>query len=302
MAVVQPPTWTEYGVYSSRSDRLNNRGLIDAHGATSTGAFLISAITPTPLMKVTVGAGTCWIDASGFEVANGFYHLVNDGTITLDIAPSDPTFPRIDLIIARVYDSFYEGSQTKGEIEVLRGDPAVSPVAKPLPAASFEIGRITVGAGVSSITAGVINNATMPIARIRESLIYGSGTWTSYTPTFSNFIVGASSITARYTKLGKTVHYAGLVTLGTGFSMNGSPLTVSLPAAVTGAYNTILAALGVSMINDNGSGTYMGMPTVSTGTSFMIRTYAGAAISISTPFAWAVGDSFSWNITYETTA
>jgi hypothetical protein len=128
------------------------------------------------------------------------------------------------------------------------------------------------------------------------------GSWTSYTPTFGNFVVGLSTVVARYKRIGKTVHYSGLVTLGTGFSMNSSPLAIGLPFGLGGSFNNILNSLGTSMLNDNGSGTYMAMLTPSTGTALMVRAYNGGAVTISSPFAWAVGDSFSWNVTYETSA
>lgn len=151
----------------------------------------------------------------------------------------------------------------------------------------------------------VLTSAKMTLLAENDAYLKGitdtlTGAWTSVTPTFGNFVAGASSVVARYKLNGKTLDYAGLVTLGAGFSMNSSPVTVSLPASINGAaQNNIFNVIGTSMLNDSGSGTQFGMVTPSTSTTFLIRSAAGAAVSIAAPFAWTTSDSFSWNVRCE---
>lgn len=301
MTVLSPATWTQYGSYDARNDRLHVSSLLNTEGATIATAFAVTQQV-IPSMVLTVGSGAAYINAP-WAASQGYYCLVNDAPITVTVQPSDPTYPRIDRVIARVYDAFYEGTETKAQIEIKKGDPAVSPQLPDLPNGSIELARITVGANVSTILTANINNAVMPQASLREALILNSFTpWVAYTPSFSNFTAGASTISARYRKEGKTVHYTGLVTLGAGFAMNSSPVQIGLPLPVTSTQNNVLMGLGVSMLNDAGTATYMAMTTVATATAVMMRTTAGVAISITSPFAWATTDSFSWNMTYETSS
>ncbi len=131
-----------------------------------------------------------------------------------------------------------------------------------------------------------------------EQSIVGSGAWAPYTPTWGNFIPGASEVVARWQLLGSTVACSGRVTLGAGFAMNASPIQVGLPRAVSGAHNSILMVMGVSMLNDAGAATFFGFPSVATSRTFYIRT-SSSVVTAGHPFPWTLGDSFSWNLTYE---
>jgi hypothetical protein len=58
----------------------------------------------------------------------------------------------------------------------------------------------------------------------------GANGWTAYTPTLTGFTLGTGgTMTARYTKIGKTVHGYVNITLGTSFTLTA--LSLSLPVA-----------------------------------------------------------------------
>src|SRR5712691_3964225 len=62
----------------------------------------------TPNMTVNIAAGFAFI--SGTEgTKQGTYFCENDATVNKSIAASDPTNPRIDLVVAKVQDAFYSG-------------------------------------------------------------------------------------------------------------------------------------------------------------------------------------------------
>ncbi len=89
---------------------------------------------------------------SGRATLNGSYYS-DDAEKTLAIANADLTNPRIDLVVL-TRDALTGVVIT----EVVTGTPAASPAAPTLTSHQMEIGRVAVGAGVSTIAAG---NATM---------------------------------------------------------------------------------------------------------------------------------------------
>jgi hypothetical protein len=134
--------------------------------------------SPTPDMSIFVAAGSVVIaDAGG-----GSYVLTNSAAKTVTIAASDPTNPRLDLIIARVYDNEVGDAvsttnltlpgtagtapvQTKtGDIEVVQGTPAGTPGEPSLPnSRCVVLRRVRVRAGTASILGSDLENATAQI-------------------------------------------------------------------------------------------------------------------------------------------
>jgi len=106
-------------------------------------------------MSVTVNAGVAFVQGSTSATA-GMYTGCLDTTSTLTATTSDPTNPRIDNVIVQFVDN---GNNTStGTINIQAGTPAASPVAPTLPANSLLLAQLSVGAGVSSITAGNITD------------------------------------------------------------------------------------------------------------------------------------------------
>jgi len=123
--------------------------------------------------------------------------------------------------------------------------------------------------------------------------------WTVYSPTFGDLTPGNASVVARYQKIGKTVHYAGSVTLGATTVMNPNPPQISLPflTVATGS------PLGSAYVTDASAGlTFPGVPVLYAAGYFVIRVPNGLAMTGVVPFTWAPPDVFAWNMTYETTA
>lgn len=79
------------------------------------------------------------------------YDVLNDATVTLTVAASNPTNPRIDLVYIQVQDSFYSGSADQAIAGVVTGTAAASPAVPATPANAIAIATVAVGAGVTSI-------------------------------------------------------------------------------------------------------------------------------------------------------
>lgn len=99
-------------------------------------------------MQSTVGAGQCAV--KGVEAGRGVYIVTNDGTVTVEHDPADPTYPRIDSIFVGVNDSNFGSSTNDARIIVWEGTPAEFPVAPTLPDTAFLLCNVRVEAGATS--------------------------------------------------------------------------------------------------------------------------------------------------------
>jgi len=131
-------------------------GALDpGHGLQRPGALAVSENGGTPDMSVDVAAGGAWI--RGTESASqGCYHVYNDATENVAVATSDVNNPRIDLVVVRVADDSYSGSDNQATLEVVTGTPGSSPSVPAVPDNALVLARIDVAANVSSITDAAI--------------------------------------------------------------------------------------------------------------------------------------------------
>lgn len=101
------------------------------------------------------------------------YIVTLDAPKTLDVLvanPSDPTNPRHDLIIAQQSDAYYGDASSPFEVVRVTGTPAASPSDPAVPGSPdyFTLARITVTAGATTITSGMITDlrpAQITVAR-----------------------------------------------------------------------------------------------------------------------------------------
>lgn len=126
--------------------------------------------------------------------------------------------------------------------------------------------------------------------------------WTAYAPTVTTVTLGTGGTTvARYAKHGRTVIYAGKITLGTGGSFTGSDITISLPFEAAGV-DVIGSALGV----DTGVYRHHGYCVAAAGGQVLrVRLLPNGTdnspvtMSATAPFTWGDTDVLDWHLTYE---
>lgn len=128
------------------------------HGVTGSGDLAVTQ-NGTPNMSVNVAAGRAFI--RGTETASlnqGVYSFFNDATVNLTIGAADPTNPRRDLIVAQVRDLNYSGAVSDARLAVIAGTAAASPSDPTPPANALVLARVTVAAGVTSVTTAAITD------------------------------------------------------------------------------------------------------------------------------------------------
>lgn len=165
MAELNPPYALQNAgaTHTASGDRLMLSGLFAGQSGTGLvarggvnpvlGSEFTVAQTTTPSMAVQVFSGICYV--AGTEAATqGLYACINDASKTITVSTAHGTLPRIDTLVARVYDSAYSGALNEWRLEIIAGTPASSPVAPTLPNNSLPLSNITVGAAVTSITNG----------------------------------------------------------------------------------------------------------------------------------------------------
>ena len=134
------------------------------------------------------------------------------------------------------------------------------------------------------------------------------GTYTAYTPTWTNLTVGNGTAISAYCQVNNFVHYYGIFILGTTSSITGVPI-VSLPLTSANPFSTYNMPFGLTSYHDISAGIiYEGtmIPASATTSNFRVgRVNAtdlfGANISATVPMTWVSTDRIQWNMMYRTT-
>lgn len=144
-----------YGFYNSlNKDRVYNAEQMSSifNGIITDGVFASIGGSLMPIagtgMQVVVKTGKCWFNSTW---------TLNDALLPLDIPAADVSLTRIDAVVVEINSAVSTRANT---IKVIKGTPSANP-AKPALANTetlhqYALGYVTVGAGVTSITADKI--------------------------------------------------------------------------------------------------------------------------------------------------
>ncbi|WP_327184594.1 hypothetical protein [Streptomyces sp. NBC_01334] len=104
-------------------------------------------------MTATVGVGRAVIQTS---VARGAYPVAVTEPVPLTFDAGDPQFGRVDLVVLRIYDDDYDGSdRTEAAVEIVKGTAAATPVAPAAPDASLVLFTVTVAKNAGAGSGGI---------------------------------------------------------------------------------------------------------------------------------------------------
>ena len=175
MAAETPPYVIQGSSHSADLFRIANAALLGYPQPGSLTAANGGIINPTdlavtqngsPNMSVNVAGGVAVIPQT-LAANGGVYIGLNDATVNLAIAASNPSNPRIDIVVATVNDAAYSGGTNNWVLQVITGTPAASPSAPATPSSSILICQVAVAANASSI---VNANITDKRALVHSSL------------------------------------------------------------------------------------------------------------------------------------
>lgn len=162
------PSFTDCGCTTAQADRLAWSSLVCREGvamdnnAAADGNSLKVIDGPSGFL-VTVLTGAAFIkgDTVSFQ---GMYHVAtNASSENLDVGPA-PTVgsDRIDLIVARVYDSTYSGTDCEWKLEVVTGVASPAPSAPSAGNNAIVLAQVYVTGGSSGVTSGDITDMREP--------------------------------------------------------------------------------------------------------------------------------------------
>lgn len=168
MAEINPPfvLHNAGATHTAENDRTSIGALIA--GASASGSLISRggvapalggalAVTPNTALTLNIASGVIFVPGSE-STKQGVYICTNDATDTITLDTAHGTLPRIDRIIARVYDAVYSGTTNTWILEKVTGTAAASPVAPTLPANSMGLALVSVAAAATTINSGNITD------------------------------------------------------------------------------------------------------------------------------------------------
>jgi len=158
-------------------------------------------------------------------------------------------------------------------------------------------------AAAAAIAGSKLADASLPNAKLATGAGEPGGAWTAWTPSYTDLTIGNGTVTAVYSKIGRTVHFRYLLVLGSTTSVGTAP-TISLPVALESSDSIINSsgrgsAGGTDFLlvcrNNTGNATAFRVGTLNATTTYS----AMANISATVPGTWATGNRMELNGTYE---
>lgn len=147
-------------VYNANSLGLVARDVIGEGVTTATG-LVVSQRSSSANMSVDVAAGICWVQ--GDEDAAQPTYRVRAGSVTnVAVTSAHASQPRIDLVVVRVADSQFSGSDDEATLEVIAGTPAASPAAPALPDNAVVLAQIAVAAQATEVLDANVTDLRQP--------------------------------------------------------------------------------------------------------------------------------------------
>lgn len=165
--------------------------------------------------------------------------------------------------------------------------------------------KVTV-AGIASAVADSIPSNKLTNAMLSTAAGEIGGSWTPWTPTWTNLTVGNGTVEAKYIRIGKMVHCSIRFTMGSTSVMGPDP-TFTLPVTASSRFSAATRHnLGSLYLEDAGVAGYLGDITSESTTTARPRIanvagtwLAGAPITSAQPMVWAASDFFAGVFTYE---
>lgn len=124
--------------------------LTNAAGGVVNAGDLAVTQNGTPNMSVNSAGGFVMIPQT-LAANGGLYAGLQDAVANLAVAASNPTNPRIDILVATANDAAYSGATNNWVLQVITGTPAGSPAQPATPASSILICAIAVAANATTI-------------------------------------------------------------------------------------------------------------------------------------------------------
>lgn len=209
---------------------------------------------------------------------------------TIDVAGRSSTFPPVTAII-----SPSAGTHTYK-----------LSLAREVGSGTFQM--VASSIGPSFLLVEDITGALWPTGSPVTAGMVASEAWNDWVPALTSLTIGNGTVTAKYVKLGRTVHYKFKFVLGSTSAVGINP-TITPPVPLSADYAAAGAdSVGDACLYDAGVNNFHGQVWISAGNfNPVVRradgTYVNSAlIGATVPHTWGTGDVLSFHGTYEAAA
>ena len=134
------------------------------------------------------------------------------------------------------------------------------------------------------------------------------GTYTAYTPTVSNVVMGNATFAVNYARVNNFVHYYGAIVFGTTSTFGGSPWNISLPINCATPVVNHFIPVGQTYYFDQSTGAVFTGDIIGIGSATVVRlrinnvsaTYGTTNdLSSVVPFTWTTSDKIQFSMYYQ---
>lgn len=277
-----------------------NGQLDDANINTISGSKISAGTLPASSFDVNSNPETREYETVGDIVASGLIWSQTTGltgTMTAGVAYVNGKRISVPAVTSYVFTGSRDTYVYVDSNGVIQYNPVTNGASQPVTPAGYQIiARIITSA--SAITS---------ISDLR--VISASTPWRTWTPVFSNFTLGNANISyAKFTQIGKTVHFRIKVILGTTSAVTGA-ISFS-PPVQTASYDSVDTAIhGEVIMIDSGVNFFKGQLRWGNPNYFTVNALSASGTyvtdtptSASVPFTWGAVDVFSIAGTYEAAA
>lgn len=171
-------------------------------------------------------------------------------------------------------------------------------------AANLATGAVTTAKiADANVTTAKIADANVTNPKLVNSGVFGSSwAWQDWTPSYANITVGNGTVIAKYTQIGKAIHFRYSLVCGSTTTL-ASGATITAPVTANSDYGTTNVRTSVGHLNglDVGTAAYWGFVEFSASTTILTLKWNDGTAPASNVWPWteASGDTFTIHGTYE---
>jgi hypothetical protein len=152
MAELNPPSWLQNRTdHSAATDRALSDALTSGSAVVGINDLKVSQRAAGANMSVDVAGGLAFIEGTESATQGAYVVRADSTAINVTIAASNPTLPRIDLIVGKVQDAFYSGATNAWSVVAVTGTAAAGPVAPPAPNNAIILAQVSIAANAASV-------------------------------------------------------------------------------------------------------------------------------------------------------
>lgn len=259
-----------------------------------------TAVDTTLSSGISSGATSCVVVATTGFPAAPFVLALSAGSATQELVLVTAV-GGTTLTVTRGYDSTVANTHNAGA--VVRHSHAAIDFREAGTHIDATVAHGATGAVVGTTNVQTLTNKTLTAPVATGSLASFGEAWESYVPALTalttNPTMGSSTLTGKFARIGKTVHFQVSLTIGAGFSPGSGAYFITLPTASIAT--PVETSIGTGTSNAGGTRQNYTLNYVFTNVFIILRCSTGGSLDgTGASGAWTAGNTLNVSGTYET--